>query len=387
MLHLVSRISKDKPNPSKERTTGLNIARAQKNDFLIPLNVDGLKPDELHWMTSDITFIPFHKNWADGYRRLLKKLDQIGTPRPLETNGPRIVADLMNSRRKIAQKDEVVLTNRLKFTQIPKTILLTTLIRELRPKELAHLSNIWPFYRIDNKTFLSFETPAEELLDVVSKTTQIDYFDVETIHNVPTKNIMKYLLENTIQVKFIRLGMRVSKIGKRHKHFFPINFLKKDKLSFVGYTGRKTYVKMIGSRIRYSGVNRVQYRYYISPRFMVKNTPNGEYILLIGTQLIITDLLDSVLSPRAALASRKHLCGGWWNDYWLQRNLAFASFLAEGKNEIVIGNNDAEKIILDSSFIRCISPLTILEDEETTKTKVELREELFQINNEETVEE
>ena len=52
--------------------------------FLIPLNVDGLKPTELDWMTSDITFIPFHKSWAKGLAQLLKKLDSIDAPRPVK---------------------------------------------------------------------------------------------------------------------------------------------------------------------------------------------------------------------------------------------------------------------------------------------------------------
>src|SRR5439155_19127005 len=63
VLALLSHHSISKPNPVKERTLALNIAKQRHVDFLIPLNVDGLLPAELDWMTSDLTFVPFHQGW------------------------------------------------------------------------------------------------------------------------------------------------------------------------------------------------------------------------------------------------------------------------------------------------------------------------------------
>ena len=77
MIALLSHNSINKPNPVKERTMALNIGRERGIDFLIPLNVDGLSSTELDWMTNDIVYIPFNESWAEGLRRLLKKL--IGT--------------------------------------------------------------------------------------------------------------------------------------------------------------------------------------------------------------------------------------------------------------------------------------------------------------------
>src|SRR5215831_9718027 len=57
MLGLLSKSSIAKPNPLKERTLALNIAKEPgRQGFLIPLNVDGLAPTEIDWLTSDITF-------------------------------------------------------------------------------------------------------------------------------------------------------------------------------------------------------------------------------------------------------------------------------------------------------------------------------------------
>ena len=74
IIALLSHNSIDKPNPVKERTLALNIGKERSIDFLIPLNVDGLSGTQLDWMTSDIVYIDFNKSWAEGLRRLLKKL-------------------------------------------------------------------------------------------------------------------------------------------------------------------------------------------------------------------------------------------------------------------------------------------------------------------------
>jgi hypothetical protein len=45
MLHLLSKYSLHKENPSKERQLGLTLSKEHKEDFLIPLNVDGIRPE------------------------------------------------------------------------------------------------------------------------------------------------------------------------------------------------------------------------------------------------------------------------------------------------------------------------------------------------------
>ena len=78
MIALLSSDSLKKPNPSKERTLALNISRSRGiPDFLIPLKVDSV---ELDWLTTDLTYIPFNKGWAEGWRQLLKKLHALHAP-------------------------------------------------------------------------------------------------------------------------------------------------------------------------------------------------------------------------------------------------------------------------------------------------------------------
>ena len=90
MLHL-SKHSLHKDMPSKERQLGFTLSKERKEDFLIPLNVDGIRPSELPWQMSDINFIGF-QNWGDGLRQLLKKLASIDAPKPLAEEGGRVAA-------------------------------------------------------------------------------------------------------------------------------------------------------------------------------------------------------------------------------------------------------------------------------------------------------
>ncbi len=72
MLHLLSRHSLHKENPSKERQLALSISKKRSEDFLIPLDLDGTRPTDMPWQLTDITYIPF-QNWATGLGQLLKK--------------------------------------------------------------------------------------------------------------------------------------------------------------------------------------------------------------------------------------------------------------------------------------------------------------------------
>ena len=90
-------------------------------DFIIPLNVDGLSPTELDWMTSDLTFIPFNSSWADGFARLLKKLDTIAAPKIL-ASGKKNVADWSAARDGAAAKYERLWTNLFPITELPKIL-------------------------------------------------------------------------------------------------------------------------------------------------------------------------------------------------------------------------------------------------------------------------
>ena len=113
LLALMSHSSVNKPNPLKERTLALNLARQRKEDFVIPLNVDGLGPSEVGWMLSDLSYISFHRSWADGFAQLLKKLRSLDAPRPLAEDGRAAVTDWFAERETVSPVPERLWMNLL----------------------------------------------------------------------------------------------------------------------------------------------------------------------------------------------------------------------------------------------------------------------------------
>ena len=78
VVALLSKDSISKANPVKERTLALNVAKELNiNDFLIPINVDGLKASDFDFLMADLVYISFYKSWYNGLERLIEKLDQV----------------------------------------------------------------------------------------------------------------------------------------------------------------------------------------------------------------------------------------------------------------------------------------------------------------------
>jgi TIR domain-containing protein len=103
-IALLSRSSKTKDNPLKERTKALKVGQALKiPDFVIPLNVDGVDPD---WMVTDLTYVPFHHGWAAGLSQLLEKLAKANSPRPLP-NGREVAIRSFLPQDVVSPKPEV----------------------------------------------------------------------------------------------------------------------------------------------------------------------------------------------------------------------------------------------------------------------------------------
>lgn len=155
LLPLLSQHSIRKPNPLKERTLALNIGRERNIDFLIPLNVDGLSPTQLDWMTSDLTFIPFHENWAGGFAQLLKKLESIEAARP-RADGRGAVCQWFASNNGVLEKPERIWTNLVEIRELPRALLKFT-----GPSgRLDPWPDAWPHYRQDSAVAWAFEPPA-----------------------------------------------------------------------------------------------------------------------------------------------------------------------------------------------------------------------------------
>ena len=106
LIALLSRNSIRKENPLKERTLAINVGKNLGIDFLIPLKIDDIQPSEFDFLVSDIVFIQFNKSWYEGFLALMKKLQQLKTPKNQVENYSTI-STWMNTMTEPLIKEEI----------------------------------------------------------------------------------------------------------------------------------------------------------------------------------------------------------------------------------------------------------------------------------------
>ena len=348
VLALLSHASLNKDNPRKERTLALSIGRERGIDFLIPLNVDGLRSAELDWMTSDITFIPFYKSWAKGLAQLLKKLESISTPR-LVKNGRKIASSVYLNHTTLKEEPETIYSNCLEFLRIPAKMKEFEFEQPLSDNEIQILSDRWAFYKKDPETVFSLISPPNANIFSCQLSSCYDWREQEKISGILTENIVSSLLKKSLLVKCFQKGLRRSYV---RKIYFPFGLLEDDRLHFTGYTGRKTWILVSGERH-----SPYYFKYHLCPTFRIKRE-NGKYFCELFIDLYLTDSRDEPLRPREAHTRHKAIRKSWWNNHFLNRNLAICEFLTDDSGNIVIGEGE-EQIILSGRFIRFECPVKV----------------------------
>ena len=143
-IGLYSRASLKDPEVTRQRSLALNMRSDGDQDFLIPLNVDGVDQIQLDHVTRTLKFIPFQYNWAEGLKQLLKKLKSIDCPRSLP-NGKRIAAEAFLSNDVRSEKKETLFSNCLRILQIPQVIYRFIIPRDIPKEKLDKLRFEWSY--------------------------------------------------------------------------------------------------------------------------------------------------------------------------------------------------------------------------------------------------
>lgn len=361
VITLLSKSSISKPNPLKERTLALSIAKEEKIDFLIPLNLDGLKPTELGWTISDLTFIDF-SSWAVGLKGLLKKLESVNAPKKLK-NGKEIAGKAFFMESLLKKQDETVYLNALEIKKIPTVLKKFTSSSEIYGYRRTAALQVWPFYKISSTVHLAFEMPhnsVEKELGV-KFVEEIEWSKKAEILGVDTSNIISFLLKQSLVVECLRRGL-VMHTSRGHGVYFPTGLLEKNKLNYLDAEGKKSRLSVAGLRKYWSPQGAERNWYHISPVFSVKkNYLNMNFALLFYVSLYLTNEKKEELPARSQNSRRKRICMSWWNDKWFKLHWAICHFLANGNSEIVLGANAKNSIVINSKLIHYTSPLTINE--------------------------
>jgi hypothetical protein len=353
MLGLLSRHSLHKPNPVNERTLALALARERNVDFYIPLDLEGIKPTDLPWMMSSITFIPF-TDWFDGLSRTLKKLRSLDTPTPLADGGTQAVLDALMPLKVLREEPERLFSNCFRFSRLPEAI------RLFAPKSFSgpvpdSISTMWPNHALDDGHVAAFAAPPVvhglEFRDL----DPVLWQGVPALNATPTRHIISNLLRQSLRLKLIQRGLREDK--NSGLIYFPrAAGGDETKLVFVSPSGKNEDLQATGGRRFGEDV----YRYHLAPTFRIRSDMGADFWAQLTVRVFITDKQETPLEPASAFVRRKHLTTNWYNHQWLTRQLAVMRYLSGGRGRISISiGSDASLIELDADPFSGLIPVGI----------------------------
>ncbi len=321
MLALMSAHSVHKPNPSKERTLALKIAKQRGiADFLITLKVDDA---ELDWLTTDISYVPFNRGWAPGFRKLLEKLKSIDAPKTLP-NGPALAASTCSQGEELVQPgQEELLANVMRVEGLPEILRGYRQKRDLTEEQRDLLDRSWSYYRLESQEIAAFFPPPASFSDAIEH-TQEQYLWAECgrIRRANARDVAAGIVIQILQKRLLRAGARPH---PKHKGFvyLPEEFNEDGKLRFVGHNGKRTWLKIRGKAtfFRIGRPKETNFHHYALRLRLARGLDRSLWLQITPTLFFFDDdgqpILDDRVGPR-----RRRLTKGWWNDKWVNRLLA-----------------------------------------------------------------
>lgn len=353
MLAILSENSIKKPNPSKERALALQISKDENiPDFLIPLKADGVKLD---WLMTDLSYLPFNRGWADGWRQLLKKLDSISAPKTIPAGSTLAAQTFDAGEGLLTNVPEEIVTNALLIKSVPEVLTFFEFTREASKDEDRRMQYNWGCYRVANG-YLAFGPPPTEFQEMVRQTkTAFAWRDTREYDGIDVPNMVRHIIEQTLETR-LKYSKCLPHPNNHRLFYLRAGWSPDAKVHYVGRAGKKTYKRIEGrARIWRQGVPKeVKHffgfelkRWRLSDQtvaFQIRPTlvfaePNGQLIL------------DARVGPL-----RRRLTKMWYNAEWVNRLLAATQVIASATPL------PGDGLVLEPTTVRIQAPTGIREE-------------------------
>ena len=326
LLGLLSKSSIGKDNPRKERTLALQLGKQRKtDDFLITLNLDGVQPD---WTLSDISWISFRESWADGLRRLLKKLESLDAPRIHAGNSAIAKAALDRGASLLFQKSEALTTNWMPFVQVPEALRIYD-TSDLSKEQEQACCDLWPHYRLEPGRTAAFSPPPSEFAQVVKQTKEVVHWpSFDSIHDTSTHNIVSRLLNRSVHSWLIRAGCILG--ADYSAYYLPAPFRGESIFRFKDVDDKQSYIRVAGS-IRLYRPNSAPEEVIHHPaiRYVIRKTDLGSFVIQLRPGVALFDGAHKPVTGRKVGPRTKKVTRAYFNEKWRKRLMAFSQLLAQ----------------------------------------------------------
>ena len=330
MLALLSRHSIKKPNPSKERTLALSIAKSREiPDFMIPLKVDSA---ELDWLTSDLNYLPFNAGWADGWRQLLKKLESLNAPKPLQARTDIAALSFDAGEGLVRRERESIVTNALVVKTIPNYLSIFGLKRASFNNVDSIVDPQWAAFQVSESEVAAFgPPPGDPKMKIWGRKGGVEWKTQEEYEGISTANIIRDLIERTLRARLLRAGCQSHPKRARTYYLLPA-YSPDGKLHFKGRLGKNTWCKIQGqTRVLRPGKPAEQIRHLFAFDLLRWHLSKDDVAIQIRPNLVLADATGQLMLDEKVGPLRRRLTKSWWNDKWLNRLLAAADVVIGAK--------------------------------------------------------
>lgn len=369
-LCILSRQSSPDSNALKELKLAYDVMHSDKREqFIVPLDVEGISPIELNAFLNNITVVDFTSGWAKGFKSLLDRLENVPQN---ATSTPATATAFWESifipQNVVNTKPEEYYSNWFPI-DLPDMLY----VHKLDPNSLATWSekeNLpYPAFFSGDK-LISFAT-AEEALGLQAHNVKVtntislptqgilnDDFDHSVIQNLnPWTSIIR-LLNLTWDQCLNGSGLGIYTLANNSLcYFFHMN-CGGDKIFFQNANHQRAWRMLVGYKTFESSIGIKEKRYW---HFAIQGKPilHPRPSYIIKSHVMFSDNGVNIWDSKPRLhKARRSWCGDWWNAAWRDRLLASMSFLANGKStiEIAVSNNIFLDIhITPSKFISPVS--------------------------------
>jgi hypothetical protein len=326
MLALISADSLRKPKPTGERVLAQKIADQRSiPDFLIPLKVDGT---ELDWLTTAISYVPFHAGWAAGLRQLLAKLQEISAPRNLANASSLAAMTFPTGDDLLVNGDERLRTNVMRVEQIPPGLKAFRVDDPISNDDKAKLDANWPYYWVNPQLFFAFTDPPQEFGDLVKQTReQWSWVDYDTIHGIRIRDVVANLITRSLKVRLVRAGCCVH--PKRNQTvYLPATFTRDGWVRFTDFRSKPGRLKIRGKATfkRFGRPPEINHHHFAF-RLRIGRGLDQFFWIQITPTLFFFDDTDIAITDDRVGPRRRRVSKMWFNAKWLNRLLAAESIL------------------------------------------------------------
>ena len=366
VLFVLSRNSNSKDGPLKELHLAQSVARRENlKDFIIPLHIDDLPHSEITIEITRINAVPFER-WGTGLATLLEKLEKDVVPKDPQFNRTAVNEwwrTKFNAEEGLRREPEEYLSNWFPVTSLPKHVYFHSIARKGIGIIEGPLEFPYPAIQ-DGISLITFA----EAADFDGKLGPELYIAEES----KPVEVAKLLKETDFGWKLFRLlrlawehipaerNLPVYEVANKAKCFyFPKGWVPDDKVFFRGVDGNRTYRAMVGYSTRTNPTTGVSVKRYW--HFALEARPQVYPILCYVFKphvLFTNDGTTLWESKKRLAAARRSQCKSWWNDEWRDRNLAVATYLADGGAELEMKLGSKAKLSVSITPVFFQSPIS-----------------------------